>query len=55
MGKDSLFAFQWYLGDPSFWKNLTPHGESVGTTDLLSGTYMRGQRCQKCRKLILDY
>ena len=27
MGTDSLlFAFQWYEGDPSFWKNLFPHG-----------------------------
>jgi len=55
MGKDSLFAFQWYEGDPSFWKNLIPHGESVGATDLLSGTHMTGARCQKCRKIVLDY
>jgi hypothetical protein len=30
MGKDSFFAFQWYDGDPTFWKNLIPHEESVG-------------------------
>ena len=55
MGKDSLLGFQWYKGDPSFWKNLVPHGESVGETALLSGTYMTGVRCQKCRKIVLDY
>ena len=55
MGKDSLFAFQWYEGDPSFLKNLFPHGESVGSTDLLHGTHVTGVRCLKCRKIVLDY
>ena len=55
MGKDSLFGFQWYKGDPSFWKNAIPHGESVGETDLLSGTYITGMRCQNCRKIVLGY
>jgi hypothetical protein len=55
MGKYSVFAFQWYEGDPSFWKNLIPQGESVGVTHLLYGTYMTGVRCLKCRKLVLDY
>lgn len=55
MGKDSLFAFQWYKGDPSFWKNLIPHGQSVGATDLLHGTHMTGVCCLKCRKIVLEY
>ena len=49
------FGFHWYAGDPSFWKNLIPHGESVGETDLLYGTHIKGLRCQKCRKIVLDY
>src|SRR5690349_7652641 len=55
MGKDSLFAFQWYEGDPSFWKNLYPHGDSVGETAMFSGTYLKGGRCEQCRKIVLDY
>jgi hypothetical protein len=56
MGTDSLlFAFQWYEGDPSFWKNLFPHGQEVGETGLLHGTYVTGMRCLKCRKIVLDY
>jgi hypothetical protein len=55
MGKDNLFGFQWYEGDPSFWKNIMPHGEPLGETDLLSGTYLKGGRCQSCRKVVLDY
>jgi hypothetical protein len=54
LGKDSLLGFQWYEGDPSFWKNLVPHGESVGATELLAGTYMTGARCRNCRKIMLD-
>jgi hypothetical protein len=55
MGKDSLTAFQWYAGDPTFWKNVFPHGETVGETGLFSGTLVTGVRCQECRKIILDY
>ena len=44
-----------YKGDPSFWKNLIPHGQAVGITDLLHGTHMTGVRCLKCRKIVLDY
>jgi len=55
LGKDSPFAFQWYAGAPSFWKNVIPHGESVGETDLLYGTHIAGARCSKCRKIVLDY
>jgi hypothetical protein len=55
LGKDSVFAFQWYAGAPSFWKNVIPHGESVGQTDLLYGTFTTGWRCCKCRKIVLDY
>ena len=55
MGKDSLLGFQWYAGDPSFLKNLFPHGESVGHYELFSGTYATGMRCLQCRKIVLDY
>ena len=33
------------------WKNLIPHGQAVGITDLLHGTHMTGVRCLKCRKM----
>ena len=55
MGKDSLIGFQWYQGDPTFWKNLFPHGESVGEVALFEGTYAIGARCHTCRKIVLDY
>ena len=55
MGKDSLIGFQWYQGDPTFWKNLFPHGESVGEVALFTGTYAIGTRCHTCRKIVLDY
>ena len=55
MGKDSPFSFQWYAGDPSFWKNLLPHGDPVGEWGVLSGTFIKGIRCQPCRKVVLDY
>ena len=55
MGKDSLLGFQWYAGDPTFWKNLVPHGESVGHYELFAGTYAMGMRCPHCRKIVLDY
>ena len=55
MGKDSLFNFQWYEGDPSFWKNLMPHGDPVGESGSFSGTYIKGMRCHNCRKIVLDY
>jgi uncharacterized protein DUF6487 len=55
MGKDSMFGFQWYKGEPTFWKNAFPHGESVGENALPYGTHMTGMRCEKCRKMVLDY
>jgi hypothetical protein len=55
LGKDSLFGFQWYEGDPTFLKNLFPHGHSVGSYELFSGTHLTGMRCTRCRKIILDY
>jgi hypothetical protein len=55
LGKDTLFGFQWYAGDPTLWKNMIPHGDSVGRYDLFSGTHMTGFRCQSCRKIVLDY
>jgi hypothetical protein len=54
MGKDSLFGLQWYEGDPTFWKNLIPQGDRVGEHEVLAGTYMKGMRCYKCGKIILD-
>ncbi len=54
MGKDSLFSFQWYEGDPSLWKNLIPHGDPVGEWDVLAGMYIKGVRCQSCRRIVLD-
>lgn len=55
MGKDSLLGFQWYRGEPTFWKNAFPHGESMGGFELRGGTYLKGVKCERCRKLILDY
>jgi hypothetical protein len=55
MGKDSLFLFQWYEGEPTLWRNLFPHGDPVGEMDLSTGTYLKGIHCQSCRRLILEY
>jgi hypothetical protein len=56
MGKDSFFAFQWYEGEPTFWKNLIPHGDPVGELrSMVEGAYLKGVRCQSCRRMILEY
>jgi hypothetical protein len=55
MGKDSLIPFQWYEGEPTFWKNLYPHGDPIGDMDFTAGSYLKGIRCQSCRRIILEY
>ena len=45
----------WYQGKPSFWRALVPHGEFVGKTGSSPWPHMPGVRCQKCRKIVLDY
>ena len=57
MGNSGSFdvGFQWYEGNPTIWRNIVPHGEPVGDFEIFKGAFLRGLRCIKCRKLILDY
>ena len=47
----------WSRGEPSFVKNLFPMlagGEPIGDWELFKGTSIRGLRCRKCNRIILD-
>jgi Domain of unknown function (DUF6487) len=55
MGKDSLFGFQWYEGEPTFWRNVYPHGDPIGEMGASAGLYLKGFSCMSCRRLILEY
>jgi len=48
-------GLQWYEGEPTVWKNIFPVGESLGDFEIFKGPNLKGLRCTKCRKLVLNY
>jgi hypothetical protein len=47
----------WTRGEPSMLKNIFPMfsgGEPVGDWELFKGTSIRGLRCTKCNRIILE-
>ena len=49
---------RWYAGPPGFWANLATGlggGEPVGGWGFVSGPYAAGIRCDRCRRIILEY
>ena len=52
------WSMRWYAGPPSFWANLATAfggGESVSDWQLGSGPYIPGIRCERCRRIVLEY
>jgi hypothetical protein len=49
------YTLQWLEGEPSWKKSFMQIGEPVGKTEVTKGSYALGKRCQRCRKIILDY
>jgi hypothetical protein len=52
------FRLKWLAGDPPpKWKlfGTLEHEEPVGSSEATKGSLAAGQRCERCRKIILDY
>lgn len=49
------YGLQWFEGKPTWTKNLMKLGEPIGEFGIGKGSYALGNRCRKCRKIILDY
>jgi hypothetical protein len=57
-GSDKGWRLRWYAGPPSFVANLATGlgvAEAVGGWGFGSGPYAEGVRCDRCRRIILEY
>jgi len=50
-------ALRWLAGEPSLLKNIRAGaggGEIIGESPLLSGSHIKGIRCETCKRIIIE-